>query len=210
MTLEATRMLRSPYLIANLVAGEIVSLGLAFALWKLPPVLIPSLFVAVLSTMMLFCAMPLVLIRGLTKAKWLPPLLLGYRPTAWTMAQVWAGIGLALILAVPPLAVSAWLLGPAGAVLVPGLPLLALSCGLAIYVGWLTPLGADDPLGQAVSTFSLFLSIQVLELLLDHVLHARSVAWVASLLIIAALGIAGATFVEGRRWGQLVGSASRA
>jgi hypothetical protein len=210
MTLEATRMLRSPYLIANLVAGEIVSLGLAFALWKLPPVLIPSLFVAVLSTMMLFCAMPLVLIRGLTKAKWLPPLLLGYRPTAWTMAQVWAGIGLALILAVPPLAVSAWLLGSAGAVLVPGLPLLALSCGLAIYVGWLTPLGADDPLGQAVSTFSLFLSIQVLELLLDHVLHARSVAWVASLLIIAALGIAGATFVEGRRWGQLVGSASRA
>jgi hypothetical protein len=160
--------------------------------------------------MTLFCALPLVLIRGLTRAKWPPPLLLGYRPTAWTMAQVWAGIGLALALAVPPLAVSAWLLGSTDAVLVPGLPLLALSCGLAVYVGWLTPSGADDPLGQAVSTFSLFLAIQLLELLLDHVLHAGTVAWALSLLIIATLGIAGATLVEGRRWGQLVGSISRA
>jgi hypothetical protein len=210
MTLELTRMLRSPYLVANLIAGEIVSLGLAFALWKLPAVLRPYLFVAVLSTMMLFCALPLVLIRGLTRAKWPPPLLLGYRPTAWTMAQVWAGIGLALALAVPPLAVSAWLLGSTDAVLVPGLPLLALSCGLAVYVGWLTPSGADDPLGQAVSTFSLFLAIQLLELVLDHVLHAGTVAWALSLLIIATLGIAGATLVEGRRWGQLVGSISRA
>jgi hypothetical protein len=210
MTLELTRMVRSPYLVANLIAGEIVSLGLALALWKLPPVLRPYLFVAVLSTMMLFCALPLVLIRGLTRAKWPPPLLLGYRPTAWTMAQVWAGIGLALALAVPPLAVSASLLGSAGAVLVPGLPLLALSCGLAIYVGWLTPSGADDPLGQAVSTFSLFLAIQLLELLLDHLFHSGTLAWALSLLIIAAFGIAGATLVEGRRWGQLVGSISRA
>jgi hypothetical protein len=209
MTLELTRMLRSPYLVANLIAGEIVSLGLTFALWKLPPVLRSYLFVAVLSTMMLFCALPLILIRGLTRAKWPPPLLLGYRPTAWTMAQVSVGIGLALCLAVPPLAVSVWLLGSA-AVLVPGLPLLALSCGLAIYVGWLTPSGADDPLGQAVSTFSLFLAIQLLELLLDHVFHARSAAWAMSLLIIAALGIAGATLVERRRWGQLVGAGSRA
>jgi hypothetical protein len=126
------------------------------------------------------------------------------------MAQVWVGIGLALCLAVPPLSVSVWLLGSAGAVLVLGLPLLALSCGLAIYVGWLTPSGADDPLGQAVSTFSLFLSIQLLELLLDHVFHARTVTWALSLLIIAAIGIAGATFLERRRWGQLVGSVNRA
>ena len=209
MTLELTRMLRSPYLVANLIAGEIVSLGLTFALWKLPPLLRSYLFVAVLSSMMLFCALPLVLIRGLTRAKWPPPLLLGYRPTAWTMAQVFVGIGLALCLAVPPLAVSVWLLGSV-AVLVPGLPLLALSCGLAIYVGWLTPSGADDPLGQAVSTFSLFLAVQLLELLLDHVFHARSTAWAMSLLIIAALGIAGATLVERRRWGQLVGAVSRA
>jgi hypothetical protein len=210
MTLELTRMLRSPYLVANLIAGEIVSLGLAFALWKLPPLLRPYLFVAVLSTMMLFCALPLVLIRGLTRAKWPPPLLLGYRPTAWTMAQVIVGIGLALASAVPPLLLSAWLLGSVGAVLVPGLPLLALSCGLSIYVGWLTPSGADDPLGQAVSTFSLFLSIQLLELLLDHVFHARTAAWATSLLIIGAVGIAGATFVERRRWGQVVGSVSHA
>jgi hypothetical protein len=101
-------------------------------------------------------------------------------------------------------------LGSAGAVLVPGLPLLALSCGLSIYVGWLTPSGADDPLGQAVSTFSLFLSIQLLELLLDHVFHARTVAWALSLLIIGASGIVGATWVERRRWGQLVGAVSHA
>jgi hypothetical protein len=210
LTLELTRLLRSPYLVANLLAGEIVSLGLAFALWKLPPVLRPSLFIAVLATMMLFCALPLVLIRGLTRAKWPPPLLLGFRPTAWTMAQVWVGLALALASAVPPLLISAWLLGSASAVLVPGLPLLALSCGLAIYAGWLTPLGADDPLGQAVSTFSLFLSIQLVELLLDHVVHARTVAWAMSLLIIAGVGIAGATLLERRRWGQLVGAISRA
>jgi hypothetical protein len=210
VTLELTRMLRSPYLVANLIAGEIVSLGLAFGLWKLPPVLRGYLFIGILSTMMLFCALPLVLIRGLTRAKWPPTLLLGYRPTAWTMAQVIVGIGLALCSAVPPLLVSAWLLASAGAVLVPGLPLLAVSCGLAIYVGWLTPLGADDPLGQAVSTFCLFLSIQLLELLLDHVFHARTVAWATSLLIIAAFGVAGATLVERRRWAQLVGAASRA
>jgi hypothetical protein len=210
VTLELTRILRSPYLVANLIAGEIVSLGLAFALWKLPPILRPSLFVAILSTMMLFCALPLILIRGLTRAKWPPPLLLGYRPTAWTLAQVWVGIGLAICSAAPPLLVSVWLLGSASAVLVPGLPLLALSCGLAIYAGWLTPLGADDPLGQAVSTFSLFLSIQLLELLLDHVFHARTVAWTVSLLIIAAFGIAGATLVERRRWGQRVAVVSHA
>jgi hypothetical protein len=209
VTLELTRMLRSPYLVANLIGGEIVSLGLALALWKLPPILRGYLFVAVLSTMMLFCALPLVLIRGLTRAKWPPALLLGYRPTAWTMAQVWVGVGLALCLAVPPLTLSGWLLGSAGAVLVPALPLLALSCGLAIYVGWLTPLGADDPLGQAVSTFSLFLSIQLLELLLDHLFHARTAAWAMSLLIIGAFGIAGATLLERRRWGQLLGSVSQ-
>jgi hypothetical protein len=210
ITLELTRLLRSPYLVANLIAGEIVSLGLAFALWKLPPVLRPLLFIALLSTMMLFCALPLVLIRGLTRAKWPPPLLLGYRPAAWSMAQIWVGIGLAILAAVPPLVVSAWLLGSASTVLVPGLPLLALSCGLAIYVGWLTPLGAEDPLGQAVSTFSLFLSIQLLELLLDHVFHARSVAWITSLLIIGALGVGGATWLEQRRWGQLVGAVGHA
>ena len=210
MTLELTRMLRSPYLVANLIGGEIVSLGLAFALWKLPPVLRPYLFVAVLSTMILFCALPLVLIRGLTRAKWPPALLLGYRPTEWTMAQVGVAIGLAVLLATPPLVVSVWLLGSADAVLGLGLPLLALSCGLAIYVGWLTPSGADDPLGQAVSTFSLFLSIQLLELLLDHVFHARTAAWTTSLLVIGSLGVAGAAFLEQRRWGQLVGSVSRA
>lgn len=210
LTLELTRLLRSPYLVANLIAGEIVSLGLAFALWKLPPILRPSLFVAVLSTMMLFCALPLILIRGLTRAKWPPPLLLGFRPTAWTMAQVLVGVGLAIGAAAPPLVVSGWLLGSASAVLVPGLPLLALSCGLAIYVGWLTPLGADDPLGQAVSTFSLFLAIQLLELFLDHVFHARTVAWILSLLIIAAFGVAGATLVEQRRWGRLVGAVPHA
>jgi hypothetical protein len=210
VTLELTRMLRSPYLVANLIGGEIVSLGLAFALSKLPQILRPSLFVAVLSTMMLFCALPLVLIRGLTRAKWPPPLLLGYRPTAWTMAQVWVGIGLAVCLAVPPLVVAVLLLGSAGTVLGLGLPLLALSCGLAIYVGWLTPSGPDDPLGQAVSTFSLFLSIQLLELLLDHLFHSRTAAWTMSLLVVGAFGVAGATFLERRRWGQLVGSVSRA
>jgi hypothetical protein len=111
---------------------------------------------------------------------------------------------------VPPLVVSGWLLGSAKAVLLPGLPLLALSCGLAIYIGWLTPLGADDPLGQAVSTFSLFLAIQLLELLLDHVFHARTAAWILSLLILAAFGVAGATLVEQRRWGRLVGAVPHA
>ena len=210
MTLELTRMLRSPYLVANVIGGEIVSLGLAFALGKLPPVLRPLLFVAVLSSMMLFCALLLALIRGLTRAKWPPTLLLGYRPTEWTVAQVGVAIGLAAVLATPPLAVSIWLLGSAGAVLGLGLPLLALSCGLAIYVGWLTPLGADDPLGQAVSTFSLFISIQLLELVLDHVLHAPSAAWTLSLVVIGLSGIAAAALVERRRWGQLVGAVSHA
>jgi hypothetical protein len=210
MTLELTRMLRSPYLVANLIGGEIVSVGLAFALWKLPMVLRPFLFVAVLSTMMLFCALPLVLIRGLTRAKWPPTLLLGYRPTEWTLAQVGVAIGLAVILATPPLLVSVWLLGSAGTVLGLGLPLLAVSCGLAIYVGWLTPSGADDPLGQAVSTFSVFLSIQLLELLLDRVFHAQTAAWTLSLLAIGAIGIAGAVLLERRRWGQLVGAVSYA
>ena len=210
MTLELTRMLRSSYLVANLIGGEVVSLGLAFALWKLPPVIRPYLFVAILSTMMLFCALPLVLVRGLTRARWPPALLIGYRPTEWTLAQVAVGLGLALALAVPPLVISASLLGSAGPVLGLGLPLLALSCGLAIYVGWLTPSGADDPLGQAVSTFSLFLFIQLLELGLDHAFHAQTAAWTISLVVIGSLGVAAAAFLERRRWGQLVGSVSHA
>jgi hypothetical protein len=210
MTLELTRMLRSPYLVANLIGGEVVSLGLAFALWKLPPVVRPYLFVAILSTMMLFCALPLVLVRGLTRARWPPPLLVGYRPTEWTMAQVAVGLTLAFSLAVPPLVLSVWLIGSTGTVLGLGLPLLALSCGLAIYVGWLTPSGADDPLGQAVSTFSLFLFIQLLELGLDHAFHARTPAWTISLVVLGSLGVAAATFLERRRWSQLVGVVSHA
>ena len=210
LTLELTRMLRSPYLVANLIGGEVVSLGLAFALWKLPPVLRPYLYVAVLSTMMLFCALPLVLIRGLTRAKWPPALLLGYRPTEWTMAQVSVAIGLAALLAAPPLLVSVGLLGLPGTVLGLALPLLALSCGLAIYVGWLTPSGSDDPLGQAVSTFSLFLSVQLIELVLDHAFHAQTMVWTIALLLIGSLGIAGAALMERRRWGQLVGAVSHA
>ena len=194
----------------TLIGGEVVTLGLAFALWKLPPVIRPYLFVAILSTMMLFCALPLVLVRGLTRARWPPALLIGYRPTEWTLAQVAVGLGLALALAVPPLVISASLLGSADPVLGLGLPLLALSCGLAIYVGWLTPSGADDPLGQAVSTFSLFLFIQLLELGLDHAFHAQTAAWTISLVVIGSLGVAAATFLERRRWGQLVGSVSHA
>jgi hypothetical protein len=74
----------------------------------------------------------------------------------------------------------------------------------------LTPSGADDPLGQAVSTFSLFLFIQLLELGLDHAFHAQTAAWTISLVVIGSLGVAAATFLERRRWGQLVGSVSHA
>jgi hypothetical protein len=210
VTLELTRMLRSPYLVANLIGGEVLALGLAFALWKLPPVVRPYLFVAVLSTMMLFCALPLALIRGLTRAKWPPPLLLGYGPIEWTMAQVAIGMVLALALATPPLLVCIWLLGSANAVLMLSLPLLALSSGVALYVGWLTPSGADDPLGQAVSTFSLFIAIQLLELGVDHALRAKTAGWAFSVLLIGSLGIAAAAILERRRWSQLVGSVRHA
>jgi hypothetical protein len=206
LTLELTRMLRSRYLIANLVGGEVIGIGLAFALWKLPPIVRPYLFVAVLSTMVLFCALPLVLIRGLTAAKWPPALLLGFGATEWTLSQVAVAITLASSVAIPPLGVATWLLGSAHDVLVVGPPLLLLSCALALYVGWLVPSSSDDPLGQAVSTFTVFLVIQILELVLDRALHAGTLLWALSILLIGSLGIAGATLVERRRWNQLIGS----
>ena len=205
LTLELTRMLRSRYLIANLVGGEVIGIGLAFALWKLPAIVRPYLFVAVLSTMLLFCALPLVLIRGLTSAKWPPALLLGFGASEWTLSQVAVAITMASGVAIPPLAIATWLLGSAHQLLALGLPLLLLSCGVALYVGWLVPSSADDPLGQAVSTFTVFVLFQVLELVLDRALHAGSLLWALSILLVGSLGIVGATLAERRRWKRLIG-----
>jgi hypothetical protein len=66
----------------------------------------------------------------------------------------------------------------------------------------------DDPLGQAFTTFALFLSIQILELVLDRVFHAGSPTWIGLLLLLGSLGIAGAILLERRRWDQLVPHAS--
>lgn len=200
VTLEMTRILRSRHLVANLIGAEMIILGASIALWRLPLPLRPFIDKPLLAFMMMTSALPLLGIRGLTRARTPVPLLLGYSPVRWTASQLIAGAGLA-VAAVLPGAVAFGALGMSSGTIVQwALPNIVAACGVAIALGWSVPASADNPIGQIVGAFLLVLVLGVVVIVADRAFTSGTLAWTVFLVAVGTLGVAWAVTVERDRW----------
>jgi hypothetical protein len=199
-TVELTRLLRSRRLVANIVAAEVVVLGLVFALYKLPTSARPAIASLLLAVIMAFVAVPVVSVRGLTTSGRPAPLVLGFGPVQWALTQMALAAALAVAAALPAAVGFAALGVPAGTVVGLGGAYAASSIGLAIGIGWAVPAGPDNPLAQTISIFGLVLVLAPIGLTFDHLFGTGSPLWIAANLIVGSFGVALGAALERERW----------
>lgn len=204
VSLELTRYLRSRHLVANLIGAEMIILGTAIALWKLPLPLRSFVDTPLLAFMAMTASLPLLAIRGLTRGRFPLPLLLGFSPVRWTATQLVAGVGLAVAATVPGVIAFLALGVPASTIAVYAVPNLVAACGVALALGWSVPASSDNPVGQIVGAFLLVLVLGAAAVLANKAFTGGTVAWSAFLLGLGVLGIAWAVTLERERWARVV------
>jgi hypothetical protein len=193
-------LLRSRDVMTNAIGAELVILGLAFALTRTPVELRSQIAELLLPAMMMAAAIPLVLIRGLTRSRWPIPLTLGYSAATWTSSQLVAGVSIALSMITPGVIALIAFGVPLTTVVGSGIPYAVASIGFAAATGWIAPASPDNPVGQIVGAFMLVFVLTAVEAAAFYFLTAGTPAWFAVLVVLGALGFVAAFATEQRRW----------
>jgi len=208
VTLELTRLLRSRDVMTNAIGAGLVNLGLAFALSRTPVTLRSQLATLLLPAMMMVAAIPLVLVRGLTRSRWPIPLILGYSPATWTSTQLVAGVSVALSMIIPGVVALIVFGVPITTMVGSGIPYAVLSIGFAIATGWIAPASPENPVGQIVDAFLLVFVLTGVEVAAFYILTAGTPTWFAVLVVLGALSTSSAFAIEKRRWLRRSGDAA--
>jgi hypothetical protein len=183
----------------NALGAELVVLGLAFAISRAPVALRSQASEILIPAIMMAAAIPLVMVRGLTRSAWPVPLTLGYSVATWTASQLVAGVSIALAVAAPGvIALLPWGV-PLTTVIGSAVPYGVLSLGFAIATGWLAPASPENPVGQIVDAFLLVFVLTVVEGAAFYFLTAGTPAWSAVLVVLGGLSAASAFAIEQRR-----------
>lgn len=203
-TLELTRFLRSGEVLANLIGAEVIAVGLAIALVRMPVEFRSSLAAPLLVVISSVLAIPLVLLRGRTRAALPVPLLLGIAPIRWAAAQLLAGLVIFAGVMAGAVAVLLALGVSTGAVLTIGVPFGIAAAGLALAIGWLIPATPDNPLGQIGDTLLLLFVLSFVAIGADHWLITGAAMWTAAMILVGLVGGTVAMSAERRRWARRV------
>ncbi len=199
VTLELTRLLRSRDVMVNSLGAELIVLGLAFAGFRAPAGFRSGAAEVLIPAIMMVSAIPVVMVRGLTRSAWPVPLTLGYGVASWTASQLAAGMSIAVAIAAPGvIALLAWGV-PLTALIGSAVPYGVLSLGFAIATGWIAPASAENPVGQIVAAFLLVFVLTVVEAAAFYFLTAGTPVWFGVLVVLGGLGTASAFAVERRR-----------